>query len=57
MATGYKIDILNIGTGTITIAATTTFNAVGTKLATQYTGASIYHAGSNIWYGVGLLTT
>jgi hypothetical protein len=57
MPTGYYVDIINIGTGTITIAASGTFHGVGTKLITQYTGCSAYHSGSNIWYCVGALTT
>jgi hypothetical protein len=58
MATGMKVDIVNIGTGTITIAASTTLQSDGSKnkLATQYTGASAYHRGSNVWLLVGKIT-
>jgi len=56
MITGMQLDIVNVGTGIITIAASTTLLSAGTKLATQYTGASIYHRGSNIWLAVGRLT-
>ncbi len=57
MNTGMQVDIVNIGTGTITLAASTTLQSSGTKLVTQYTGASVYHRGSNIWLAVGRLTT
>jgi hypothetical protein len=56
MATGMRVDIVNIGTGTITIAASTTLQSSGTKLVTQYTGASMYHRGSNVWIAMGKLT-
>jgi hypothetical protein len=57
MPTGYRVDIVNVGAGTITLAASTTLQSDGTKLATQYTGASAYHRGSNVWIAVGKLTT
>lgn len=57
MSTGMWVDIVNVGTGTITLAASTTLQSSGTKLATQYTGASCYHRGSNVWIAVGKLTT
>ncbi len=57
MVTGFRVDIVNIGTGTITIAASTTLNSDGTKLATRYTAASAYHRGSNVWICFGKLTT
>jgi len=59
MPTGMKVDIVNIGTGTITIAASTTLQSESskTKLATRYTGASAYHRGSNVWLLVGKIST
>jgi hypothetical protein len=57
MATGMRVDIVNIGTGTITLAASTTLVSAGTKLVTRYTGASAYHRGSNVWLAMGRLTT
>jgi hypothetical protein len=57
MVTGMRVDIINIGTGTITLAASTTLVSDGTKLDTRYTGASAYHRGSNVWLAVGRLTT
>ena len=56
MITGMKLDIVNVGSGTITIAASTTLQSDGTKLETQYTGASVYHRGNNIWAAFGRLT-
>ena len=58
MATGMKVDIVNVGTGTITLAASTTLQSKNskTKLETQYGGASVYHRGSNVWLAVGDLT-
>lgn len=48
----------NIGTGTVTFAATgpATIKAKGTKLASQYGGATWYWNGTD-WYGLGDLTT
>jgi uncharacterized delta-60 repeat protein len=57
MPTGYRVDIINVGTGTITIAATTTLQGEGDLLETRYTGASAYHRGSNVWIIVGKLTS
>ena len=57
MDTGMRVDIVNVGTGTITLAASTTLQSDGTLLETQYTGASCYHRGSDIWIAVGKLTT
>jgi len=58
METGMKVNIINVGTGIITIAASTTLQSKNTytKLAYQYGGASVYHRGSNIWLAVGDLT-
>jgi hypothetical protein len=54
--TGFQVTIVNIGSGTITLAASTTLQGVGTQLATQYTGAVVYHRGSNVWLAMGKLT-
>ena len=58
MATGMKVDIVNVGTGVITLAASTTLQSKGsfTKLANRYGGASVYHRGSNVWLAVGDLS-
>ena len=58
MATGMRLDIINIGTGAITLAASTTINAKGgnLRITAQWAGASVYHRGSNIWLAVGDLT-
>lgn len=58
LATGFCCDIVNVGTGVITLAASTTLQTKdsNTKLASQYGGASIYHAGSNVWRAVGDLS-
>lgn len=56
--TGFQVTIVNIGTGTITLAASTTLQtkSSNTKLASQYGAATAYHAGSNIWRAFGDLT-
>ena len=58
MTTGMQVDVVNVGTGVITLAASTTLQsrAGRTKLASQYVGASVYHRGSNVWLAVGDLT-
>lgn len=53
---GFQATIVNVGSGTITLAAATTLQGAGTMLATQYTGAVVYHRGSNIWLAMGRLT-
>lgn len=50
--TGFQIVIVNVGTGTITIAASTTLQGV-TSIATQYAAATAYHRGSNVWLAFG----
>jgi len=55
--TGTRIDIVNVNTGDVTIAAQGTLQSDGTKLATQYTGASVYARGTSTWLAVGKLTT
>ena len=49
-------EIVNVGSGTITLAASTTLQGEGTQLETQYTGAVVYHRGSNVWLAMGKLT-
>jgi len=58
MATGMVVDIVNVGAGTITLAASTTLQSKSsrTKLASQYVGATAYHRGSNVWLATGDLT-
>lgn len=58
MLTNMKVDIVNVGTGIITLAASTTLQTKDSnkKLANQYGGASIYHRGSNVWLAVGDLS-
>ncbi len=54
---GTRIDIVNVNTGDVTLAAQGTLQSDGTKLATQYTGASVYARGTSTWLAVGKLTT
>lgn len=56
---GHNIDVVNIGSGTITLAVQGTLQSDSskTKLATQYTGASLYARNSNTWLAVGKLTS
>jgi len=55
---GFQVAIVNIGTGTITLSAITTLTSKDSKtdLANQYGGASVYHAGSNVWRAFGDLS-
>lgn len=58
-ATGSVLNVLNIGTGTITIAggtAVTVNGSPGLKLSTQWAGASIIKRGSNSWVAIGDLS-
>jgi hypothetical protein len=58
-ATGSVLNLLNIGTGTITIAggtAVTVNGSPGLKLSTQWSGASIVKRSSNTWVAVGDLS-
>jgi len=57
MTTGMKLDIVNVNTGDVTIAAQGTLQGVGTILATQYTKAEAYHRGSDVWLITGTLTS
>lgn len=56
--TGFQVTIVNVGTGTITIAASTTLYSKNsnTKLASRWIGATAYHRGSNVWVLMGDLT-
>lgn len=58
LATGFQVTIVNVGTGTITIAASTTLYSKdsNTKLASRWIGATAYHRGSNVWVLMGDLT-
>lgn len=53
--TGFQVAINYIGTGTLTITATTTLNSKGgaVTMANQYGMATLYHGGSNVWYLAG----
>ena len=58
-ATGSVLNLLNIGTGTITIAggtAVTVNGNPGLKLSSQWSGASIVKRSSNTWVAVGDLS-
>lgn len=52
---GFQVVIVNIGTGTITLAASTTLTTKdsATDLENQYGAACAYHAGSNVWRAFG----
>lgn len=58
MNIGDKVTIINIGTGTITLAASGTLNSRSsyTKLANQYGGASAVYRASNTWVAMGDLS-
>ena len=56
--TGFQCAVVNISTGVITLAATTTLTSKDSAvtLANQYGGATVYHAGSNVWRAIGDLS-
>ena len=58
LGTGFQVTIVNVGTGVITLAASTTLSSKSsnTKLASQWVGATAYHRGSNVWVAMGDLT-
>lgn len=56
LSTGFNVKIVNVGSGTITLAATT-LQSIGNLLITQYTEANVYHRGGNIWLATGSLST
>ena len=55
--TGFQVMIVNVGTGTITLSASTTLNTADSKttITKQYGLVAAYHAGSNVWRAGGLL--
>ena len=58
-ATGTVLNLLNIGTGTITIAgagSVTVNGSPGLKLSTQWAGAAVIKRGSNSWVAIGDLS-
>jgi hypothetical protein len=58
LATGFQCVIVNVGSGTIALAATTTLQSKDSanELANQYGAATIYHRGSNVWVAIGDLS-
>lgn len=56
--TGFSCEVFNESSGTVTFTAGSgvTIRSEALNLATQYTGASLVHKGSNVWYIVGKLT-
>lgn len=57
MDTGMQVEIVNTGSGVITIAASTLQSKDGAvTIANQYECANVYHRGSNIWLLTGNLT-
>jgi len=54
VATGTRIDLLNLNSGTVTIGGTATLNGTPTlKLRTQYSGATLICVASNSFVLVG----
>lgn len=55
---GFQVALVNVGTGIITVAASTTLQAKGAAytLANQYGMATLYHRGANVWLLAGDLT-
>lgn len=58
LSTGFQCVIINIGTNTITLSASTTLYTADSKvtITKQYGAVTVCHKGSNIWYGFGNLT-
>lgn len=58
LATGFQVVIVNVGSGTITVAASTTLQTKDSNadLANQYGAATAYHRGSNVWCAFGDLS-
>ena len=58
LAAGFQVTIVNVGTGVITLAASTTLYSKSSnkKLASQWIGATAYNRGSNVWVAMGDLT-
>ena len=52
---GFQVVIVNIGAGTITLAAATTLSTkdAAATLPNQYGAATAYHSGSNVWIAFG----
>lgn len=59
MPTGFQVTIVNMGTGSVTINASTTLYTKDSKrrLTDRYAAASYYHRGSNVWVGFGDLNS
>ncbi|MEP0367420.1 MAG: hypothetical protein ABJN36_12410 [Cyclobacteriaceae bacterium] len=53
---GFNVQIVNKGTGTITIASNGTLESDGTLLETQHSGAFVYHSSGNVHTAIGKLT-
>lgn len=53
---GFQVVIVNVGSGTITLAAATTLQGKGTQLTAQYGAATAYHRGSDVWLAFGDLS-
>lgn len=54
LSTGFNCEIVNTGTGVITLSATTTLrNGTANKINDQHKGASVYHVGAGVWQAIG----
>jgi len=49
---GFKVRLINVGTGDMTITAAPTLNIPTTTITGQYTFVDIFHAGLETYYGV-----
>lgn len=52
LSQGFNCSIINDGTDTVTIVASTTLRSKedANTITSQYSAATVYHAGSDIWY-------
>jgi hypothetical protein len=52
---GFQVALINVGSGVITIAATTTLQSkdAAVTIDTQYAAATLYHRGSDVWLLLG----
>lgn len=58
MPDAMRVDVVNVGTGVITLAASGTLQSKSSyaKIVNRYAGASVYHRGANVWLAVGDLS-
>lgn len=51
LSDGFKVKLINVGTGTMTITAAPTLNIASTIINTQYTFVDLFHSGLETYFG------